>query len=443
MLNISEQLKEALKSPMRYIKYKVEVYFDDSTPTDITGDIMSIDTLDETSSSTLPFGEVTYNELSIELDNLQNKYTITNDTSPYAGKLIAGKKVILTYLVETSDNVFESIPGGVYYTDDWITSTDSNSASLICYDKMSQIGYKPINRFKVQTDVTIKEAYIMLFDACDIKSSEYIISSDITGTLPYFWCSSDSLRACLSDLSTLTKTVVYVDKQGLINVMPLVSPYTTDLVLSDSTLIVSAKSEPSYSNVYSGVRVKYDVVIGSKLTSVYSAEDLTLEPGINVFSNMLFEVSPVVSIMGIKIQSNAQCSVLDYECTDGTFSITIDNKSVEPQTIALYIDGMVVQSVANTFFLEQPSEVNNILEITLPLVSNQEYVQEYAKSVLSLFTRYASSIELSLIGYPAVDIHDRLFLNSPSVSINDIVQVVRVSNKFNSGMDTSVTVRYI
>lgn len=443
MIEISDKIKNALNAPMRYIKYKVEVYFDDTVPTDVTEDVMSIDTLDETSSSILPFGEVSYNELTIELDNLQNRYTITNNTSPYAGKLIAGKKVILTYLVETSDGVFESIPGGIYYTDDWITSTDSNSASLVCYDKMSQVGYKPINRFKVQTDINVVDAYIMLFEACGIQSTEYTISSALTGTLPYFWCSADDLRTCLSDLSTLTRTVVYTDRKGIINVMPLVSPFNTDLVLTDNTLILSAKGEPSYSNVYSGVRIKYDIVIGDKLTTLYTNDELVLEPGLNTISNELFETTPVVSITGIKIGSGVQCTVVDYSCTDGTFDIILDNKSANQVKVSLTIEGTVVQFVSNTYFIEQSSDVNNILEITLPLVSNQDYVHDYAMSILSLYTRYTSSIELSLRGYPAVDIHDRLLLNSPSVSVNDTVQVVRVSNKFNSGMDTTIVVRYV
>lgn len=443
MIQINDKIKEALNAPMRYIKYKVEVYFDDATPTDITEDVMSIDTLDETSSSTLPFGEVTYNELSIELDNLQNKYTITNNASPYAGKLISGKKVVLTYLVETSDDVFESVPGGVYYTDDWVTSTDSNSASLVCYDKMSLVGYKPINRFRVQTDISIIEAFTMLFEAGGLSPHEYVISPNISGTLPYFWCSASDLRTCLGDLSTLTRTVVYVDRSNIINVMPLVSPFVTDIALTDSTLILSAKSEPSYSNVYSGVRIKYDVAIGSKLVNLYSNDELILKPGINIISNELFETSPVLSITGIRILSSVQCSVIDYDCTDGTFNMTIDNKSSVDVKVSLVIDGTVVQTVTNTYFLQQPSDVNNILEVTLPLASSQEYVQEYAKHILSLFTRYTSSVEVNLRGYPGVDIHDRLLLNSASTSINDTMQVVRVSNKFNSGMDTTIVVRYI
>lgn len=443
MINVSEKVKDALLSPMRFIKYKVEVYFDNNVATNITDDIMGIDTLDETTDNTLPFGAVTYNELNIQLDNMTKKYTITNEQSPYNGKLIAGKKVVLTYLVEVSDGVFEPVTGGVYYTDDWRVSTDSNTATLLCYDRISLVGSQQVNKFKVASDITIVDAYKQLFNERGIEEKDYVISSEITGKLPYFWSSSDNFRSCLSDLSLLTKTVVFVDKQNRINVVPMVNAKVPNLSLSDDSLIMNVKSEPSYNNVYSGIRIKYNIVVGNKIEEVYRVEDYTLNPGINTIVNELFETSPVIEITGIKIISSVQCKVIDYDCTDNAFSLTINNTTSKAAKATIIIEGNLLQTVANTYFMERAADTNNILEITLPLASTQEYVESYATGILELFSRYVSSVEVSMIGYPAIDIYDNVYLDSKVVAMQTNMQIIRITHAFNNGMETTAVLRYI
>lgn len=445
MIIVSDKIKQALNASSRFIKYKVAIYLDGEAaePIDITEDVMSFDTLDETVSGTLPFGEVTYNELSIVLNNLSNKYTITNTNSPYAGKLVSGVKVEVTYLVETEPDIFEPVVGGIYYTDDWSVSSEANTATLTCYDYLAQVGYKQIEKFKVQTNITVYEAFQILFAAGGVPSNKYSITPTLTTVLPYYWCSAEDLRTCLSDLALLTQTVVYADRHGIIHVDDLVSDKNTDISLSDNTVVMSTKTEPSYSNVYSGVRVKYPVIIGAQVTEVYKGEKILLKPGNNLISNILFTSTPVILIAGIKVMAGAICRVVDYSYTDSTCSLVINNTSTEAQSVSIIIEGQVVQTVDSSHYVEQSAASNNILELTLPIASTEEFVSVYASRILSLFTSYVSNIELQIVGYPIVDIHDRVYLDSNVSDIHNIMQVVRVSNTFNNGMDTTAVVRYI
>lgn len=446
MISVPEAVKQALSSSSRFIKYKVEIYFDglNSTPTDITEDVMSLDTLDETVSGTLPFGEVTYNELTIELDNISNKYTITNADSPYANKLLSGIPVKVTYLVETTPDVFVPVVGGVYYTDDWGINSGPSTATLTCYDYLSQVGYLPVTKFKVQTNITVYEAFTLVLAAANVPPGKCLISTKLAATkLPYYWCSANDLRTCLSDLALMTQCVVFVDKYDTIHIEPLVSDATTDIILSDGTVVMTTKNEPSYSNVYSGVNIKYPAIIGTQVEQVYRSEEIVLQPGINQLSDIILQTTPIILITGITVNAKERCNVVDYYYTDSTCSLTINNTSSTAQIVTITIEGQVLKTVENTFFTKQDAGSNNILDLTLPIPCTIEYVQAYADSILSLFVSYIANIDVELIGYPIIDIHDRIYLDSDVSNLHATMQVVRVTHIFNNGMVTNAVIRYI
>ena len=101
MVTVTQDVLDALVAPARTILPKIWLEID-GADVDITPDLMTLDTTDEVTdaSADIPYGCVSCNRLDIELNNLDNKYLLDNDKSPYYGKLIAQRKVTLQYRIK-------------------------------------------------------------------------------------------------------------------------------------------------------------------------------------------------------------------------------------------------------------------------------------------------------------------------------------------------------
>lgn len=443
MINISSKVHDALYAPMRFITQRVLVYFDgyDKAPTDITEDVMSIDVLEElTSSSNLPFGEVSYNEASIELDNISSKYSITNIDSIYSGKLVANIRVKIEYNVQISTGEFVTVPGGIYYTDTWNMNSGQSTVTLTCYDKLFTVGYKPISRFNVQRNISFVDAYKMLMTAVGVKESEYIIDSDIEGTLDYFWCTDDSLVACLNSLALSTCCNVYVDKNDKIRIDSIRYGTVAPISITDSNLIISSKSSPSYANICSGVRVKYQVVTGTSTAELYKNDELELYPGINKLP-VVFGSNPVVALSGMILITNGNCYVSDYTHNDREAILYINNDTDSTITASLTVVGKILDTVESSYFIEQNTSITNIMELTIPLVCSYAYVENVASYILNTFSSITGVIDIEMRGHPAIELGDIVYVESPSSGIVGNFQVLNNKTTMSEGLQSSLQVR--
>lgn len=445
MINISAEAQKALVAPVRFIKPLVHIYFDGvtNTPTDVTPDVMNFDTLEELSASAqLPFGEVSYNDLTIELDNMSGKYSITNKDSIYAGKLVANLKVTITYQVLLEDESFESIPGGVFYTDDWSINSEGKTAILTCYDKLFLYGYKPLDRFRVQRSISFKDAYTLLFKSVGLTSKDYKISTQLLGTLDYFWCTDSSFLPSLNSLAILTASNIYVDRHDVIQVVPINITQPTKLTIRDDNLIMSTKSAPSYNNVYSGIRLHYNTMAANNSKELFSTEELQLQPGENVLTDIPFSATPVIHLTNISLKAPAGCTVKSYDFTDRTLCVKIDNPG-DACIASLQVKGSIVNSIQDVIFEERSANINNIMEVTLPLVCTKRFATKYAQDTLALFSSYISSIELDMRGHPALELYDQVQVVSPSSSVDATFRVMKISNKMSEGLTGNISVRII
>ena len=444
MLSISQKAKNALLAPSRYIKFKIEVYFDgeDNEPTDITKDVISFDTAEEVSPYTsLPFGGVSYNELSVVLDNMQQLYTISNTSSVYNGKLVANKKVVLTYLVEIEDDVFEEIPGGIFYTDAWSSDNEALTATLICYDKLALHGSKPVSRFKIKRGISFKDAYETLFSSAGVNKTDYIIDSNLVGTLDYFWCTEDNLNKCLDSLSIYTMSNVFVDRQDRIVVKPINSKNSSTMSISDNDIIYTSKSSPSYTNIYSGVNAKYNCINIQKDTLVYSVDNINVPIGETTIQNIIFSSSsPILHLSSIVLKSDSDVYIKSYSYTDKTLDLVIVNNRVDSTVASISVYGAVISQITNTLYVDRTTGTNNVMDIEIPFVCDASYAELYANTILDIYSRYSATITLDMRGYPPIELFDAITVNSPTSSTQGDFSVTNICNSFLEGLSSSLTV---
>lgn len=440
MINISTKALEALLSDTRYIKYKVIAHFDKET--DITEDVISVDTLDEASSSNAdnPFGVVSYNEATINLDNIEGKYFIGNASSPYANYLVSGIRIDLYYYIEVGEDVFEEIPGGTYYTNEWSCNTSSLTTLLTCYDRLSIDGLKPVMYSKVHTKMRIKNAFRYLFEACDIASDDYVIDESLNDTLSMFWIDGTTLSEGLTNLAVSTGVNVFVNKDNKIVVKSILNNVKNDLTISDDDIIISSSGAPSYNNIYDKVTMHYLAYMADNNEDVYSVDNITLNPGVNKLTSLKFNKCPVSNISSIIIEGAKNITVQNFNSSDKELELVLNNGNNKAVECSIKVAGAVITTSEQSIVITNTPSPVNALELTLNNIHSKEYVSSYGNKVLNTYKGTVANLDIPIRGLPILEVGDRLKIVSPTSRVDNDFIINSISHTYENGLKGTLKV---
>lgn len=439
MINVSTKAMNALLSDVRYIKHKVLIKFD-SGYVDITDDVISVDTLEESSNamSEVPFGAVSYNELTINLDNMDKKYTISNEDSPYYKMLKSGLEVIIKYYVEIDEDVFEEIPGGTFYTtDDWKSNTNSTTASIVCFDKLFTIGLKEPNRIRAQKNVPVRNAIKLVLEGAGLKPEEYIINSNLVGTITLFWIDELTVLDALRNIAISACCNIYVNKNNIIVATPIINKDQPVISLKDTDVLIDINSEPSYKNKYDSVTIDYNEY--EKITSevVLDIEDIDVPSGVTWINNLQFNKCPIINLNSIIIISNKNAYVADYKFNSSSISIKVDNPGTKCKA-SIKATGQCVNSkqVAQKVGAQESS---NTLKLTLPYSYSDNSIVAYGNKIVDMYSSYVTNIMANIRGVPILEIGDKIEIDSSVAATKQQFIIQRLDTTFESGYSSSLT----
>jgi len=195
----------------------VEVYDGD--------EIMSINVLEENEikDATLPAGNISANELELQLNNVDDKFFPANDDAPYHAMVRKGRKIE----VELGFN----IPGvgetyvdmGTFWSGDWKVSEKGTTASTTAYDRMGRLQKITYSGSTVQLSETIGTLAAQVLDAAMLEHGmgdlTYSIDDALYGseyTVPVAWFDRMSYFDALKQLAGACLGRVYVDRDDVI-----------------------------------------------------------------------------------------------------------------------------------------------------------------------------------------------------------------------------------
>lgn len=353
-------------------------------------------------------------------------------------------KVELIYQVEVPDGHFEDIPGGIYYTDTWDSNSASSVAVVTCFDRLYTISQIENVPFAIRRGVTFREAFVQLFNAAGLKNTEYHISTQINGTLDYFWATDNTVVSNLSTLALYTGCNVYVDKRNTIRVVPADAKTPVNFELSDSNLIISVKSTPAYTNMYSAVKVNYSKANINATRQLYKNDELIVKAGMNVLSDIVLESSPVITIDSIVITAPEGVSLVSYGYTDKTATLSILNNLPTNQAVQVVLYGSILNSIQDSVYvLNDEIGINNTLEVTIPIPCSSQYATQYAQKLLATFSSITSTIEIEMRGFPPLELSDAVLVNSPTSATVNTFCVSSIDTKFADGLSSNVKLRIV
>ena len=441
MVTVTQDVLDALVAPARTILPKIWLEID-GADVDITPDLMTLDTTDEVTdaSADIPYGCVSCNRLDIELNNLDNKYLLDNDKSPYYGKLIAQRKVTLQYRIKVNTGWYV-LPKVYYYTDTWKSSTDSGTAHVLCLDYLSLFANKEVPSFRVQEGITFYDAFELLFKLVGIPSDKYRISEKLKYAMTYFWNTGELFQAQLQALCTTAVANVFVDKNEIIQVTSLIDPAVSCWTINDSDLLLNVSAEPTFDSIYSAVRINYKKYQSKSISSIYTNDNVTLKPGFNILADLPFNSDLVTKVVSATLSEGRSLSINKMDYSNRTVTLECFNGSGVTQTVRLDIYGEVIQTSDEVLRLDnRNAEVDNVLEITMNYVSPVALIAIMGKRLLANYSGLVRELTIDVRSMPVLDIYDRIKIHSASTNIEQEYRIKQINNTFDSGLTGSIVV---
>lgn len=440
MIKVPPAVLQALRAPTRYIKPKVMLEIGDQE-VDITADVISVETTDEVSNSkgNLPFGVVSYNSCTLSLDNLDKRYLLNNKNSPYYGKLQSLMRVTIFYEIETQQDVFYKIPGGIYYTDFWKATTDAATASVNCKDILFQYGEINSDASPVYQNMSSSALLAQIFTFLGIPQGSFKIDGSHDITLKYFWTEPCKGKDLLEKVAQATCMNIFADASGILRTQSIFSNTPVVLDLGDTDLLMQVKAQPTFKDIYSECQIAFYTEAGFEEVKAFEMPETKIFPGRNVLSDIAVQKAPILCLCNLKVTSGPTIYVNTWTNTSGSCSISLTNSSEELQLVDIVgtAHAMKLQDALARKTID--SSVLNPLNIELPYVYSYTTVEQLCQQILQKYSSRIPSIEITIKGFPILELLDTVEVLSPTTGIEEKFFIQKIKHTFADGLTTNLS----
>lgn len=427
MINVPIEVQDALNRDVRQTMPKVNLYINgnDNDPLVLgEDDIVSWDVLEELASSTdKPIGNVCSNELTVELYNNNDRFTITNENSPYYDKMLPGVKIETFISVKLRDNSFYDIPMGVFYVEDWESSSNTSTAMLTSYDRLFSILDKPVPSIPLLLNKPIYMIYDELFKALGYKLNvDYKIDTTLSDIVDYGFLPNGTIGNALEVLGESCGALITVDRFNCIVVKNQLNLESSNVELSGDNQIISIENIPNFSNSYTNLLLNHIIcTINDEPKELIKLDNITVDPGINKLTNLKFSEGPILYVSAIEIKGGHDVTVLDYDLKAYDADITINNKSGE-STISIAVWGICLETIGKSFNKTNDELYeaigDKLMTVNCAIPRRDNVLHEYAEFILALGSSLTNNIKIELRGNPTITLTDLVDIKTPNQYFN-------------------------
>lgn len=448
MLPASAALKEAVHLDQRYIRAVVTMYFK-SGAVEFTSDddLATVDILEETGAdSRNPIGVLTANVCDVSFNNTDKRFSPNNATGPYYGQLKPNVKFTVTFVVETADDVFETVNGGTYYTGDWVANNSSGSSSVTGYDRLMQYLDKPVTPIPVQKNMSLRTAFETIFKDVGLGKGDYIIDSNVVGTAAIGWMPALTFGNAVQDLAEACFASVFTDKADKLHVTSLLSSSlaVTDSWTDDNQIFYS-DNPLRYLGAYSTVKLTYYRPVIKKDKEILSMGDLTIPPGTTILEGLSLS-NPVAAIDRVQLSGVINCKITAIDIFPETLTITIENTGAESEVAQLSIQGNIIEMMKQIHTEADAATIEDwgekVLEFDNIYVQTKASAQALAQNILKIAKNPRSEYTVDYRGNPLNELMDIVQITSASDDIPPTsIVLTRIDLKYDGSLSASAVGR--
>lgn len=195
-------------------------------------EIISINLLEEKEVSTstgLPIGNISSNEITVKLANTNKKFDPNNSESPLYQLLKPNRRIRAWVGTEA-----ELLPLGRFWSGDWEIPEHEMYVSVTGNDKLHLLSQSIYSTSVLKQDVTLYELAVDVFTDAGMSVEEYSISDELLNyVVPFAYFNPVPHREALRQIAVACAGQVYCDRYGVIRVgtlsdgEPLIYPELT------------------------------------------------------------------------------------------------------------------------------------------------------------------------------------------------------------------------
>lgn len=193
------------------------------------GDLFSIRVLEEREfdEPTIPQGNISTNEITVRLNNIDDLFSAGNITSHLHGMLL-NNRAIRAWLgcdLRSGERIW--FPLGTFYSRNWSTPEGEPWAEVTGMDMLDRLKQTEFSVSEIYTDVTLHDLAITVMTDAGLTDADWVIDPVLDTadyTIPYAWFARMSHRAALKLIAAAALGQVYCNRDGKIVVAVYIPP---------------------------------------------------------------------------------------------------------------------------------------------------------------------------------------------------------------------------
>lgn len=391
----------------------------------------------------LPYSNVSANELSYSLDNIDSLFTPSNKESAMYGLMTPGSFTEVFIGVEVEIDKFEMIPMGEYYVTEWSAPNGSPYSSITAHDILYDLLDKELPLLRTVYNETISSLFRRVMEALKVPVNKYKI--EVTKTVPITFGFQIGSKVSDTFNAICEAGVCYItcNRNGEI--------VLKDFEYNKPVLTMSADDYIFDINNLE----RFDSIINALNITVYeptlwrvndSLKDFVgkVSPGTFVLDDITLTDSPVVLVNSVGLTDSPGCTIKDIDYGHNKLRLTIQNSTSQSATVN------VTASVVHIKFIERSTTTPASPQSRTNMVINNQLIQttEHANMIVGALSDTIkdpfSLFTWSSRGNPAAEPGDLILLKAPIAKVFDeVIELRSAKYTFDGGLECDYTGRRV
>jgi len=394
---------------------------------------------------TVPVGNVSTAELTLELDNSDGVY-YRRSGSVYAGYLTANRKIRVWAGCVLADGTEEMVELGEFFTRSWKASAGEVLAYVKAWDRSKRMKEERYSTSTVVEGKRIDELVAIVAEAYGLIAADMVLDVSAT-TVEYAWFESKSFWSHLSDLAIGEGGSIYFDGNGKLrfeNREHLAGQTVSVATLTDLDLIEDIEEAWEQDRLRNKVVVPVRPLTMGSETEVYNlATEITVPAGGTKSLTVYYAVRPVMEVQTPVITGGANVSIDSWTAYAWGGSLVLANAGGSDEAVtAITISGKPLEELGGlravafdaTSIEDYGTRTYTIPDAGSRFIQDLSVAETMADDLLDVMGDPGAEVPVSGRGRPELEIADRVTVEDEMLSISNDYWILRMVLKYDGGL---------
>jgi len=427
------------------------------------GELFSIRVLEEREyeEPTIPQGNISSNEITVRLNNIDDLFSAGNFNSRLYGMLLNNRAIRAWLGCDLKSGIRKWFPLGTFYSRDWSTPEDVAWAEVRGLDMLDRLKRTEFSTSEVYTNVTLHDLAITVMADAGLTDADWDIDPTLDTadyTIPYAWFDRMSHREALRRIAAAALGQVYCNRDGKI----VVEIYTAPAAMAcdfhfDESNFFTIDHPLEWSQMVNYVQARADPRVASAEQEIcVDTETFTVPGSGTVTKTHYFDLSPCVDVVDPPVIVNdingaGHVTVDSMTAYAWGALVTYSNSDPDDETVtSVTIRGKPLEVQGGRVVVAQDASSiasNGKQALSEPISSefwqNETQAQAAADSLLAVYKDPRHDVIMRARGNIALLLGDRVVAPDYADQITMEYGLMRQDVNFNGGLEVAVTAQRI